>query len=346
MEKFETTFPRSQFDHNKTAVIPTGAAYYEVVSSEEVRDFTFALLPEFTFLAFASAIDPLRIANQLSQRALYRWTILSEDGRLVKSSSGISVNVDGGLGDIPVESNLFVCSGTVSTANANVKTLSLLRQHSRFGGLVGGICTGAITLAKAGLLHDRKATLHWENQPAFKEMFPDIEISSNLFEVDRNIVTCGGGTASTDLMLHFIEEDLGYHFANTVADMCLREARRPRHIQQRSSISNQIGVRNSRLARAISEMKAHLDEPISIEEISERAEGSRRQIERLFKRYLNTSPARYYRDLRLDHSRSLLRETDLTVIEIAMASGFFSLGSYRKSFRNRFGESPNKYRNK
>jgi transcriptional regulator GlxA family with amidase domain len=321
-------------------IVPKGAAFFAIETTKPARHFAFHLLPDFTLLAFSAALDPLRIANQLAQLPLYRWTVTSVAGEPVISSCGMSVNVDEPLGPATRETDLVVCGGTVRSGSASKKLLSLLRQHSRFGGRVGGICTGTIALAQAGLLAGRRATLHWENQPAFRETFPEIEVSENAYEIDGGVFTCGGGVGATDMMLEWIEADYGPSFANVVADMCLHTQRRADRAPQRASISNALNSRNPLLVGAIKVMQANIETPVSMEELAEAVKCSRRQLERLFTKYLQQTPHRFYRDLRLDHARGLLRETDLSVSEISVASGFTSPMVFSKSFRMRFGFSP------
>jgi len=329
---------------SRAAIIPQGAAFFAIETARPARHFAFHLLADFTLLAFSAALDPLRIANQLAQRPLYRWTVTSCEGRPVTSSCGMSVNVDQSLGPFPRETDLVVCGGTVRTGGMAKDLLGSLRQHARFGGRVGGICTGAIALAQAGLLKGRRATLHWENQPAFQERFPDVEVTQNAYEVDGQIFTCGGGVGATDMMLEQIEADYGGAFADLVADMCLYSQRRSDRAPQRASVSTAIETRNPLLVRAIKAMQAGIETPPSMDELAEAAGCSRRQMERLFVKYLGKSPYRFFRDLRLDHARSLLRETDLRVSEIAMASGFTSTVVFTKIFRARFGYAPGQSR--
>ncbi|SHL07346.1 transcriptional regulator, AraC family with amidase-like domain [Roseovarius marisflavi] len=331
-------------EKRREAIIPQGAAYFAVETTKSARHFAFHLLPEFTLLAFSAALDPLRIANQLAQRPLYRWTVSSQDGAAATSSCGISVNVDESLSPSARDTDLVVCGGTVRNAEGHKELQAVLRQHARFGGRVGGICTGAIALAQAGLLAGRKATLHWENQPAFHEKFPEVEVTSNTYEVDGRIFTCGGGVGATDMMLEIIEDDYGQPFANLVADMCLYAQRRSERSPQRTSISNAIESRNPLLVRAIKLMQANIETPTAMEDLADAAGCSRRQMERLFVKYLDKTPYRFFRDLRLDRGRSLLRETDMSVTEIAVASGFTSPVVFIKCFRERFGHSPGKYR--
>lgn len=325
------------------AIVPQGAAFF-AVEAKPARHFAFLLLPQFTLLAFSAALDPLRIANQLAQRPLYRWTVCSQDARAVVSSCGMSMNVDQAFSRFPRGTDIVVCGGTVRAGDSRRETLAVLREHARFGGRVGGVCTGAIALAQAGLLEGRRATLHWENQPAFREEYPGVEITSNAYEVDREIFTCGGGVGATDMMLATIETDYGQQFADMVADMCLYGQRRTERAPQRRSISSAIETRNPLLVRAIKAMQLNIETPLAMDDLAAAAGCSRRQMERLFVKYLGKSPYRFFRDLRLDHGRSLLRETDLSVTEIAMASGFVSPMVFIKSFRERFGQSPGQYR--
>ena len=328
----------------RAPIIPQGAAFFAVKPTTGVRHFAFHLLPDFTLLAFSAAIDPLRIANQLAQQPLYRWTVMSADGSPVVSSCGMSVNVDQPLAPLPRETDIVVCGGTVRPKRVSRDLLALLRQHARFGGRIGGICTGAIALAQAGLLEGRRATLHWENQPAFRETFPGVEVTANTCEVDGPIFTCGGGVGAADMMLDRIEADYSRSFADVVADMCLHTQRRTQRAPQRASISNALDSRNPLLVRAIKAMQANIETPVSMDDLAEAAGCSRRQMERLFVKYLHQTPYRYFRDLRLDHARGLMRETDLSVTEIAVASGFTSPVVFTKSFRARFGYSPAKGR--
>lgn len=331
-------------DKPTAPIVPRGAAFFDVASARTAREFAFLLLPQFTLLAFSAALDPLRIANQLAQRPLYRWRTFSQDGGPVTSSCGIEVNVDTALQAFPQTAHAIVCAGTVHEFNASSATLSALRRHAKHGGRIGGICTGAITLAQAGLLTGKKATLHWENQPAFTEEFPDLAITSSIYEIDGNVFTCGGGVAATDMMLELVEADFGPEFALVVADMCVYSGRRARNARQRSSLSVLLGSRNARLIEIGQLMHQHIEEPMTLTELCDHVGVSRRQVERLFMKHLNTTPLNYYRDLRLNHARALLRETDMSVTEIAMASGFSSDSVFLKGFRNRFGVTPSKFR--
>lgn len=325
-------------------LVPEGAFSYPVVAPKPTRWFGFLILPEFTLLAFSAALDPLRIANQLAQKPLYGWSVLSEDGSAVSSSSGIDIGVHAALADLDPSTYLFVCSGNNGTKVAPDTVVNTLRHHVRFGGKVGGICTGAATLARCGLLDGKKFTLHWENQPAFQEVFPDLPPTSHRIEHDGDLPTCGGGSAATEMMISIIAQDYGQDFAIAVSDMCLNGPDiAPRH-EQRSSIAKAISSRNPRVLAVLRAMYDNIEEPLSLEELAKLAGISRRQIERQFQQLLDQAPSETYRSIRLDRARTLLVETNLSVMEVAMATGFNSIAVISKHYKQRFGETPSGHR--
>ena len=323
-------------------LVPIGAAYFPVPNPGPTRRYAFVLVPGFTLLAFSSAVEPLRIANQLSQQPLYRWQILSETGEPVTSSSGIPVGASGSLDMLAKDARLFICAGNPAMAAAAPSVVATVQRHSRFGGLAGGICTGAVALAKAGLLEGRRFTLHWENQPGFVETFPALIPSINRFEVDGRLMTCGGGAASTDMMLSIIAEDHGSEFAAMVSEMCLRTVMLGVEPEQRSSVAALMSSRNPVLVATITLMNRHIEDPLTMDSIAAATGYSRRQLERLFRDATGQAPAEFYRGLRLDRGRNLLSTTNLTLQEIATACGFESVSHFSRRFRERFGAAPSK----
>lgn len=317
-----------------------GSASFKLNPPGKRRDIYFLVLPKMTMLAFSSALEPLRIANQVTGQCLYRWFLLSEDGNPIRCSNGVSIGVDGPIRDIDRDDIAFVCSGIEGNLAATSAAVAWVRRQARHGRIVGGLCTGAFSLARAGLLAGRRFTLHWENQPAFKEMFPNLPFVDELYCKDGRVLTCGGGNAAIDLIVSLIDEHHGPQLAAMVADMCLHGAQRPGSKNQRVSISALIGLRHPVLVSVVETMRSQLANGFDIEEFC-RARGiSRRQVERLFRKYLKTTPLQQFRDLRLDYAHSLMAETDLSVSEIAAASGFQWQGTFSRAYRNRFGAMP------
>lgn len=328
---------------DKDAIVPIGAAFYPVPEGSPTRPYAFILVPGFTLLAFSSAVEPLRIANQLSQQPLYQWRLMSETGDPVASSSGISVCVDGPLGPMGRITRSFVCAGNPAQAAAAPRVVAAMQRHARFGGAVGGICTGAVALAEAGLLDGHTFTLHWENQPAFREVFPALAPTANRFEISGSIMTCGGGAAATDMMLSLIAEDHGPEFAAMVSDMCLRKVMVGIESEQRSSTSVLIRSRNPGLLGIVALMNAHMEDPLTLNELARRSGYSRRHVERMFLSVLGATPADYYRGIRLDRGRNLLSTTDMSLLEVALSCGFGSVAHFSKSFKSRFGVAPTRF---
>ena len=324
--------------------ISKGAANFPVDYRGQPKDIYFLLLPRMTMLAFSSAVEPLRIANQVSNKELYRWFLLAEEAGPVRCSNGIKIMPDAEISNLPNSSLVFVCSGTEPLEGPNPKVLNWINRQHRFGSRFGGICTGAYVLAKTGLLKDRKFTLHWENQPAFSECFPELEPTSNLFEIDRGLMTCGGGNAAIDMMLAMIEADYNKGLAAVVSEMCIHRRPNDRKTPQRSPYSIALKKRNQHLIHAIQIMENTIEDPIGISEIADQVDISRRQLERLFQINIGESPVQFYIDLRVSRAYALLNETSLSIPEIAVATGFNSVSQFSVRFKKKFKRTPSLFR--
>lgn len=306
----------------------------------KTREFVFLLTPMFSMIAFAAAIEPLRIANRMSRRPLYAWRLVSEDGAPVECSNSTKLQVDGPLEDLPRGATVVVCAGLELERAASKAVLTWLRKQARRGVRMGAVCTGAYVLAKAGLLDGKRCTIHWENQAAFAEEFPEVDISNMLYVNDDGIFTCAGGTAAADMMLSQIGEDHGPDLASLIADSLVHAPVRSDADEQRLSVPARIGVRHPKLVQIIQKMERNTEEPISPSELAKSVNMSTRQLERLFRRYLNRSPKRYYMELRLEKARSLLLQTDMSVINVALACGFTSPSHFSKCYRSHFNRTP------
>ncbi|OWU77008.1 GlxA family transcriptional regulator [Phaeobacter sp. 22II1-1F12B] len=313
----------------------------EVLSENtEPRQFVFVLLEKFSMLSFASAIESLRIANRMADKPLYTWTLLSETGGPVKSSSNTEFNVDGDLGDLTRDATILLCGGMDIQAATTKRLLGWIRRESRRGSMVGGLCTAAFSLAKAGLLDSKRATIHWENADSFAEEFDEVNLTKSVFVIDGNRMTTAGGTSSIDLMLKLIADEHGEDLANAVADQLIYSSIRTDQDTQRLSVPTRIGVRHPKLSQVIQMMEANIEEPISPSLLAKEVGMSTRQLERLFRRYLNRSPKRYYMELRLQKARNLLMQTDMSVINVALACGFASPSHFSKCYRAHYDTTP------
>ena len=307
----------------------------------------FLLVPNFSLNAFGVAVEAMRIANRLSGRQLYSWTVLSTDGWPVRSSSGISVNVDQSIEVLRREypntrlfDLLIVCAGLGVERYRDEAVFSWLRRVERQGSALGAICTGTHVLARARLLDGYRCAIHWENLPGFTETFPDIAVTSDLFEIDRTRITCSGGIAALDMMLHLIGQRHGAKLATAVSEQCLVDRIRSAHDRQRLPLRARLGIHNPTLINAIEMMEANISEPLGQEELARYVGLSRRQLERLFRKHLGRSPGQYYMELRLERARHLLHQSDMPIVDVALACGFVSASHFSKCYREMFARSP------
>ncbi len=306
--------------------------------------FVFLLLENFSHLAFSCALEPLRIANLVSGQELYRWSLASVDAVSAKCSNGSVTLVDRGLEPMSRVDRLFVISGIHVQAATTPVVLNFLRRERAAGTPLGAICSGAYVLAKAGFLAGIQTAVHWEYHDLFAEEFPAVDLVRNVFVASQRYFTASGGTAAADLMLHLIAQQHGADLSTAVADQMVYNAVREGTAAQRVSLQSRRGMRNEHLARAIAILEAHMDEALAPSDLADMLGISTRQMERLFGKFLNTSPKRYITEMRLHRARNLIVQTEQSITEIAMACGFNSTSHFSKVFRGHYGVSPVSHR--
>lgn len=323
------------------------------VATSTQRRIVFYLLPEFTLLAFSSALEALRLANEVLGFEAYSWRTVSAHGGKVFSSAGLAFDTDSSVAAERQYRNSFhqptaviVCAGKNVEMHRDRIAEAWLRECHNRGTAIGSLCTGAHVLANAGLLNDRRCSIHWETIPGFMERFLDTEVALGIYHLDDDIFTCAGGTASFDMMLHIIERDFGQAVASGVCELALVDHPRAPESRQRLPFAQRVGTRNPRVLAMIAEMEKNLGEPRKIEELLASAGRSRRQLERLFKNELGFSPARYYLKLRLERAKLLLLQTSLPIVDVAIACGFVSGSHFSRCYRVEYGCSPDETRRK
>lgn len=305
--------------------------------------FGFLLLNNFTLISMASAIEPLRMANRLSGKSHYSWTTISENGDSVTASDGLTVNVDAGINDKTVISDndaIIVCGGARVERQVTNPVKRWLRYANQQGLGLGAICTGSYVLAAAGLLDGYRCSVHWENIGVLADEFPDIDVSHSVYTIDRGRYTSSGGTAPVDMMLHFVEERAGAEISAGVAEQFIYERIRRSSDNQRIPLRHRVGSQSEKLVAVVELMEANVKEPISQDELASYTGVSRRQLQRLFHRYLNCTPSKYYLQIRLNRARELLRQTGMKLVEISALTGFVSSSQFSKSYKMCYGLSP------
>lgn len=300
----------------------------------------FLLLDNFTLISLASAIEPLRMANQLAGRELYRWYTLSQDGTPVRASDGLQVTPDASTA-IPLSLDwVVVCGGVGPGRSVTREHVSWLQSQSRQLRRLGAVCTGSWALARAGLLDGYETSIHWECLAAMQEAYPRVALTTRLFSIDRDRFTASGGTAPLDMMLNLIGRDHGRELSAGISEMFIYDRVRNEQDQQRVPLKHVLGTTQPKLLEIVALMEANLEEPIGLDELATYVDVSRRQLERLFQKYLHCSPSRYYLKLRLTRARQLLKQTPMSIIEVASACGFVSTPHFSKCYREYFGIPP------
>lgn len=304
----------------------------------------FFLVPGFSFIDFSLVLEPLRLANKVLGRDLYSWYLYSADGEPVEASNGIRVDVDGSYVNVDILPSVVVCGCADLQNQYDPKLIANLRRLSSHGTALGAICTGSHILAQAGLLDGYKSTIHWEYADGFSEAYPEVDISSGLFEIDRNRFSCAGGTSALDMMLHIISEQCGDEASSKVADILTHHRIRDGHERQRMALSSRLKVYHPKLLAVIAHMEENLEEPVGAGELAKVVHISTRQLERLFKKYLGQTPTRYYMELRLNRARYLLLQTTLPISEVGLACGFASATNFSRCYKELFRHTPSQER--
>ncbi|WP_296747682.1 GlxA family transcriptional regulator [Mesorhizobium sp.] len=320
-------------------------------SNARCYDLAILVVPGFSQVCLSSLIEPLRLANMLARRELFRWRLVGLSSEPVYCSSGIPIGVAASVDSERAAVNAGkICDALVICAADEVEkfglqsVLSLVRLHARRGTTLFGVNTGAWLLAKAGLPAGARCTIHWHKAAALSEKFEDLRVETALFVRDGALVTCSGGFAAFDMMIDTIEKEFGQELAATVCRYMTADHLRDRTRSLATPASLRLAGTSAKLIGAIRVMEGNLETPVSLNSIAKLMGTSRRQLERLFRGYLSVSPSRHYLNLRLFRARQLLDSTDLRILEIAIACGFESPSHFSKTFREHFGESPNSVR--
>ena len=305
---------------------------------------TFMLIEQFSMLSVASAVEPLRSANRLLGREAYRWRLISHDGLPVAASNGLTVTVEGALGDDAPTDFLFVCAGLDADPPYRTRLNAGLQRAARGGVVLGSLSAGTLILARAGLLDGYASTIHWEFQPAFEEEFPELETSPGLYVIDRDRWTGSGGITGMDMMLGLIERDHGAALSRSVGNQFQIDQIRNATVHQRPGHLERMETLPDPLQQAVNLMLSNIEEPMRMDELAEACGLNLRRMERMFNAHLDAAPGQFYRRLRLEKARDLLLHTNLPTLEVACLTGFSSSSHFAMAFQRQFGMRPSEAR--
>ncbi|MGQ0430132.1 MAG: GlxA family transcriptional regulator [Gammaproteobacteria bacterium] len=304
------------------------------------KRYAFLTLRNYSLIAVANAVEPLRMANRVIGESVYEWSIVSLDGRPVLASSGLDLAPTVALDKMGRVDILFVCGGINVRDAVSAPLLTTLRRLADRRVALGALCTGGYALARAGLLDHHRATIHWENLPALREEFPRVQINDQVFSIDRDRYTCSGGTAPLDLMLNLIQLEYGPRISQRVSEQFVLERVRSAEDRQYVPLRAQVGASHRSMIRVAQLMEENIERPLSLDRIAQSSGLSRRQIERLFRRHLDCVPKRYYLELRLRRARELLLQTAMPIMDVTTSCGFKSPPHFSRCYRSQFGHPP------
>lgn len=307
----------------------------------------FLLLPDFSHLGLALAVEPLFIANWLTQDKIFEWSLISPDGKPVRASNGMKTAADSSLATAEFPGTLFVVASFTPKEHAKNRDVTRwLRRLARFGVEMGGIETGSELLAAAGLLDGHEAAAHWDNLKGFQERYPDVAASTLLYTMGRNRLTCAGATSILDMMLAWMAERIAPDLAADVArHMLVTQVRDATGWQGVAPDDGNRRTVPSAIEKALAVMQQSIEEPqsgepLSCEEIAGETGLSLRQLQRQFRQHFNRTIIQHYTRIRLAKAHQLLQQTDLTVTEVALGSGFGSVENFSRLYRRQFGCPP------
>jgi AraC family transcriptional regulator, carnitine catabolism transcriptional activator len=308
-------------------------------------DVAFLLIRRFSMISLYGALEPLRVANRFAGNK-FSWRFISASGDPVSASNDIPISVSGGLKDLGRPTMLVVCASYEPEQGITKPVMSAIRKQASQKTLIAGIDTGPFAMARAGVLDGYRATCHWESLPGFRESFPNVNTVQSLYEIDRDRLTCAGGSTSIDLMLEWIKQQLGRDIATTVADQLVHFRFGDQRGEARVPPAARYGTTDARVLSCINLMEEQLEEPLHVEAVAEHVGLSVRQLERLFAHAINRRPMGFYLQLRLERSERLINYSNMSLREVALATGFSSLPLFSRSFKKHFGKSPSDWRAK
>ena len=305
------------------------------------------LTPGFSLLSFSSVVEALSLANIVSARETYQWSVVSNCGQAVMSGCAVEIGAVSSLAEVrrySFEADrpaiAVIIAGNQVEKYTSKALDAWIREMFRRKTVIAAVGTAPMLLASAGLLDRRKCTVHWEQLPSLVEHYPHAAASASVYHFDGGIWTCGGGTAALDMMLAFIERDLGEETMVAICEQALVERVRLEKERQRVPMCHRNGVVSETVMSIVESMEQHLTEPLTVAELSNSVRRSRRQIERLFSEQLGKSPVQYYRELRLERAQLLLAQSAMTILDIAVLCGFVSASHFSRCYKTVYGVTP------
>ncbi len=302
------------------------------------------LIDDFALMSYSAVVEPMRAANLLAERTIYRIRHIATRGSRAKSSSGVTIEATAHVGDQDDFDYLFVFAGGDPARFHDGRIFEWLRHLANRGVILAGVSGGPVILAAAGVMEGRRMTVHWEHAGLLAEVSPNLFVERSLYVIDRDRITCAGGIAPLDLMHALISEQFGGELAQNVSDWYMHTEIRPSGGPQRAGIAERYGTTSQTVVRAIEAMENHIADPLTLPQLAMLSGIGARQLNRLFSEKLGQSTMGFYRALRLEKARGFLSQSPMPVSQIALAAGFSSQAHFSQCFRMKYGVPPSALR--
>ena len=314
-------------------------------TNSDVVHIAFVLVEDFSLFALACISEPLRVANRMADKKLFEFVLVSDEGQSVRASNGMDFNVEFAIRDCPdAYQTYIVVSGFNPLQNSSETLLGEIHRLAAVGANLGGVDTGTQILFKAGVMSGRETTMHWESVASFREDYPNVPVVPRRYSIDHKRIASAGGLSSLDMMLNIIWASHGHELAAAVADQFMYGQIRSAEDSQRMDLRARLMTTNKNLIKAVGIMEKNIASQLSIREIAQKASVSQRELERIFSQALNVTPKRYFRHLKLERARSLLRHSDMSVTQVSIACGFSSAAYMSTIYKQEFGTPPSRDR--
>ncbi|TFW29291.1 GlxA family transcriptional regulator [Duganella callida] len=309
---------------------------------------TLLILDGVQALDVAGPLDVFSEANQfLAEADRYEVTLVGEQAGSVASSSGMEFKVSHGYQDFSGHSDLLLVAGGPRYPDYRPvpALVGWLGRQAQAAGRYGAVCNGVFLLAHAGLLAGREVTTHWDHTARLAQQFPQLSVRPDkIFVRDGNVFTCGGVSAGIDLCLALVAEDWGHELAAKVAERLIVYLRRDGGQSQYSPYLAAAPEEETLVTRVWKYVTDNISVALSIEEIADAVGVSRRTFSRAFAKHMHVTPSVFVDQLRVDHARKLLEDSDIPMKTVAFQSGFNSATQMRMIFSRQLNTTPRLYR--
>ena len=304
----------------------------------------FVLMDNVSMMSFTGAVDALVTANLMSDRPLYEVLTVGASGSQVTSDLGIVISTDIELAQLPENQDVLIVAGGFRVKLQGMPLLRRkLRANAASGAILGGLWNGVFFVADASLLDGFECAVHPESRAMMAEVFPHVKVSSRAYVVDRQRVSCAGANSSLRMMLQLIRQTGGEALVGAIEEILRCDESGDASDLPPVFVETDPTLPES-LKLALELMWQNIEEPLTIDELAACVKISKRQLERRFCSFLGATPTRYYLELRLTRARQLIQQTNRSVTEIAVATGFVSSPHFQRRFRDFFGVPPGSYR--